>query len=199
MNTTLAAVVLAAGLSRRMGRVKLALDWMGSPLLERALLAAAALDTAILVGGPEAVALPPGMTRVPAPAGKPAQSRSLAAGILALPAGVAGAVVLLGDMPLVTPGLVLELAGAFRPGRFLVPVHAGMRGNPVVIPREMFARALSLTGDTGARPLLAGTDAPVDYLEVDDPAVLTDVDTPEDYAALTGLARRMQDGATRRR
>lgn len=190
MNTTLAAVVLAAGLSRRMGRDKLTLDWRGKPLLERALLAAAALDASVLVGGPDAVALPPGMTRVPAPAGKPAQSRSLAAGIRALPAGVAGAMVLLGDMPLVTPGLVLELAGAFRPGRFLVPVHAGTRGNPVVIPKEMFARALALAGDTGARPLLAEPGAPADYLEVDDPAVLTDVDTPDDYASLTGLASR---------
>jgi len=184
MKPVIAAVVLAAGLSRRMGRDKLALAFQGKAMLEHVIQAATALDTVVLVGGPADAALPASISRVPAPAGEAAQSRSLAAGIRALPSGLDGAMVLLGDMPLVTPKLVLTLADAFRPGRFLVPVHAGKRGNPVTIPASCFPRVLALSGDTGARPLLAEPGSPVDFLDVDDPAVVTDVDTPDDYEGL---------------
>jgi molybdenum cofactor cytidylyltransferase len=112
------------------------------------------------------------------------QAASLKSGLAALPDGVAGAMILLGDMPLVTPELVRRLAGSFRKGSFLVPLYQGRRGNPVTIPAEWFPKVMELTGDTGARPLLAMPGAPVDYFETGDPAVLTDLDTPEDYSRL---------------
>ncbi len=180
--TALAAVVLAAGFSRRMGQDKLALPWRGGTVLDAALDAARALPVAVLVGGARDV---PGFIRVESPESALGQAHSLRAGIAALPPGLAGAMVLLGDMPLVTRTLVLELARAFRPGRFLVPVHAGARGNPVVIPASSFAAVLALTGDTGARAVFTAPGAAVDHLEVDDPAVTADLDTPEDYSRLT--------------
>lgn len=208
----IAAVVLAAGASTRMGEDKLSLPWRGRTLLEWVLDAARALSPVILVGGPPALAgiagLAPGVTRVPGPlevalcgqppqphagadnrAGSgggvsPGQADSLRAGIAALPSGLDGAMVLLGDMPLVTPHLVATLAQNFRPGRFLAPRCDGRRGNPVIIPADWFGKALELEGDTGARPLLARPDALVDYLDVDDPAILSDVDTPDDYSRL---------------
>ncbi|MFP5222445.1 MAG: NTP transferase domain-containing protein [Acidobacteriota bacterium] len=205
----IAAVVLAAGRSSRMGTDKLRLSWRGRMLLEWVLDAACALSPVVLVGGPPGlVHRSPGLIRLPAPleaaqAGPapvlapdtqlqradvkevlPGQADSLKAGIRALPPGLDGAMVLLGDMPQVTPELVAKLALAFNPGHFLVPRCGGRRGNPVIIPAQWFDKVLELEGDTGARPLLIRPDAPVDYLDVDDPAVLADVDTPEDYSRL---------------
>ena len=113
------------------------------------------------------------------------QSDSLRAGLAAVEPQAPGAMVLLGDMPRVRPELVLRLARAFVPGHFLVPRCQGLTGNPVVIPREWFSRMDQVHGDTGARPMLASPDAAILYADVDDDAVLRDVDTPEDYAALT--------------
>lgn len=186
-NHRIAAVVLAAGRSTRMGSDKLRLPWRGRTLLEWVLYAACALPPVVLVGGPSGLGgLNGHVTRVPWPAQgeTPGQADSLKAGIRALPSGLDGAMILLGDMPLITPELVGMLARAFSPGRFLVPRHARRRGNPVIIPADWFARVMGLKGDTGARPLLASPDALVDYLDVDDPAILTDVDTPDDYARL---------------
>lgn len=186
-NSRIAAVVLAAGRSTRMGGDKLRLPWRGRTILEWVLDAACALPHVILVGGP------PGLDALSAQVARvscslqdrlPGQADSLQAGIRALPPGVDGAMVLLGDMPLITRELVEKLASAFRPGRFLAPRCNGRRGNPVIIPSDWFARVLELEGDTGARPLLARPDAPVDFLDVDDPAILADVDTPDDYARL---------------
>ena len=178
----LAAVVLAAGSSRRMGRDKLALPWREATVLDAVARAARALPVAVLVGGGRDF---PGIARVESPRSSLGQAHSLRAGLAALPGGLAGAMVLLGDMPLVTPELVLELARAFRPGRFLVPVHAGRRGNPVVIPANWFGKVMELSGDVGARALFTAPGAPVDYREVSDPAVIADLDTPEDYSRLT--------------
>lgn len=194
-NQRIAAVVLAAGRSSRMGSDKLRLPWRGRTILEWVLDAACALPhvvlPVVLVGGPSSlVGLPAQVTRVCCPVSctsqerLPGQADSLKAGIRALPPGLDGAMILLGDMPLITPELVGKLAQAFRPGRFLVPRFDGRRGNPVIIPADWFARMLELEGDTGARPLLARPDAPVEYLDVDDPAILADVDTPEDYSRL---------------
>ncbi len=110
-------------------------------------------------------------------------SQSLAAGLRALPADISGVVVLLADMPFVGAGLIDQLVAAFvsapKELQAVVPVHAAMRGNPVLLGRTIFARALSIEGDRGARSLL---DAPgVDVLEhpVDDEAVSIDIDTRE--------------------
>jgi molybdenum cofactor cytidylyltransferase len=196
----LAAVVLAAGLSRRMGRDKPSLVWRGKTLLERALDAASALDIVALVGGGGSslgATSPVGIILVPAPGGTPGQAASLAAGIAALPPDVTGAAILLADMPLVTAGLVRLLAKAFTPGRYLVPCYQGRPGNPVIIPGEEFPRIMELAGDTGARALYRRPDAPVDWLHTDDPAVAMDVDTPDDLARLEALAARQAHPDTR--
>lgn len=184
-----------------MGVDKLALPWRGRPLFDWVLDAALVLDAVVVVGGPhrlvqERRAALAGeawrLTRVEPCVRDPQQSDSLRAGLAAVPARALGAMVFLGDMPLVTPGLVERLAHAFVPGRFLVPRHRGRTGNPVVIAREWFSRMDGVRGDTGARPLLMSPDAPIISVDVDDGAILRDVDTPADYAALTNQPSRAE-------
>ncbi len=111
---------------------------------------------------------------------------SLAAGITALRAGARGVVVALGDMPRIRTALIDALIDALPdddPRAVVVPVHAGRRGNPVLLGAAWFPALGALTGDQGARALLAA--AGVRIIEIAaDPGVLQDVDDPADVAAL---------------
>ncbi|WP_375409782.1 NTP transferase domain-containing protein [uncultured Methylobacterium sp.] len=112
-------------------------------------------------------------------------STSLQVGLDALGAGIAGVIVMLGDMPRIRPDHLHGLAAAFRAAvprpAAIVPLHAGRRGNPVLINRALLGSCLaSLTGDHGAGPLLAGRH---DVVEIAmDEAVRQDIDTPADLA-----------------
>jgi molybdenum cofactor cytidylyltransferase len=118
----------------------------------------------------------------------------LKTGIAALPENVAGALVLLGDMPAVTPALVERLIAAFgeESGALAVaPCVAGRRGNPMLLSRRFFPAIAALEGDEGARKLLAGA-APGQIVMVDasGPGAILDVDTPQSLAE----ARRALEG-----
>jgi len=118
---------------------------------------------------------------------------SLRTGLAALPADVDGAIILLGDMPGVTPGLIDRLIDRFdaAPAALAVaPVAGGRRGNPVLLSRALFAAAMKLEGDEGARRALdrlpAGKLLEVPASEVE---AGLDVDTP---AALVAAHRAIQ-------
>lgn len=119
---------------------------------------------------------------------------SLRTGISALPSDCRAAIVMLGDMPLVSASLVDRLADAFagaggRPAA-VVPVHDGRRGNPVLLNLALLGASLAgLRGDRGAGPLLVGRP---DILEIDGgPATAIDIDTPEALAALAVPSSRL--------
>jgi molybdenum cofactor cytidylyltransferase len=113
-------------------------------------------------------------------------STSLQAGLAALPGDVDGALVLLGDMPRISAGLIDRLIEAFRASphaRAIVPLTDGRRGNPVLISRALFPEVASISGDVGARPLLQAAGTDVVEVRVEDAAIAFDVDTPD---GLTG-------------
>ncbi len=117
-------------------------------------------------------------------------STSLKAGLSALPEDAKAAIVLLGDMPLIRPALIDELIHAWREmGKpsALIPALNGQRGNPVILSRSLVPVIMWLTGDTGAGTFLRGRSDVVEY-PVDDPAILQDVDTTEDFWTLSGEA-----------
>ena len=112
---------------------------------------------------------------------------SLRAGIAALPPEATGAVILLADMPRVTAAVIDALIAALaaNPDALAaVPVFEGRRGNPVALARALFPSIKTLTGDQGARRLLA--EGKVIEVAVADNAVTLDIDTPEALAALGG-------------
>jgi molybdenum cofactor cytidylyltransferase len=196
--SAVAAIVLAAGRGTRFGEnPKLLAPFGGKPLVRHAVEAALAaeLPTLVVLGHREAeiraalADLP--VTVVANPDYADGLSTSLKAGFAALPASCAAAIVLLGDMPGVTPALLDRLVGAWedagRPSA-VVPVAGGRRGNPVLLSRRLSADIAHLAGDSGAGPLLRQRPDVVE-LSADDPAVLFDVDTP---AALATQAAHSQ-------
>ena len=191
----IAAIVLAAGRSSRMGaRNKLLEEFQGKPLLLHAVeaaLASQAEPTLVITGhDQEAIErlLPKeGLRIVHNPNYTQGLSTSLHAGLAALPEDVDGVVVLLGDMPKVTAGIIDRLIAAFSPieGRSIcLPMREGHRGNPVLFARRYFAEVMEISGDLGARPLLGSYPDQVAEVPMPDDAVLADVDTPEDLESL---------------
>jgi molybdenum cofactor cytidylyltransferase len=187
------AIVLAAGLSRRMGANKLLMPVAGVSMVARAvdaLVASPARPIVVVVGhqAAEVRAALAGraVTFVANPDYAAGLSTSLRAGVAAL-ADVDGAVVCLGDMPWVRAEHVRALVDAFDPaaGRTIcVPVHQGKRGNPVLIGARHFPALGRLTGDVGARALIEEHADEVCAVPVADGGVTLDVDTRE---ALAGL------------
>lgn len=193
---TVAAVVLAAGRSRRMGgRNKLLAPVGGVPMLRLVVQTAltSRADPVIVVTGHDGAAVAAALAELPVrcvhnAAFADGLSRSLAVGLAAVPPGAAGALICLGDMPRVPVGVLDALIGAFEPaaGRAIcVPMQGAKRGNPVLWGRRYFPAMQALSGDTGARGLLRAHADQVWPVPVDDDGVLRDVDTPADLAVLT--------------
>lgn len=192
-----AAIILAAGLSSRFRTAagdngpstKLIAVYRGEPLVRhvaRAALASRARPIVVVTGhadqdvkysleGLE-------VTFVHNPEFAKGMASSLKTGVAALPAQTAGAIVLLGDMPNVSGEVIDQLILAFdnnRDAPAVVPTVAGRRGNPVLLARTMFPQISLLTGDVGARPILAAAGANVVEAPVEDTGVVADIDTPD--------------------
>lgn len=189
------AVVLAAGRSSRMGSPnKLLCELEGAPLIAHvidALLTTEVRPIVVVTGHEEAAvrqALDGKQVRfVHNPDFEQGMSTSLRAGLAALGAEVDAALICLGDMPRVRPAHIESLLGAFDPddGRaVVVPTYRGQRGNPVLWAARFFPELQRLSGDTGARALLAQHAELVCRVPMEDAGVAIDVDTPSDLAAL---------------
>ncbi|MBI3512480.1 MAG: NTP transferase domain-containing protein [Proteobacteria bacterium] len=194
----IAALVLAAGQSRRMGRNKLLLPIEGTPMVARtvdALIASVATDIVVVTGhqaDPVRAALAGrSVAFVHNPDFATGLASSLKAGLAALPADADGVLVCLGDMPLVMPAHLDRLIAAFNPveGRLIcVPTYDGKRGNPVLWARQFFAEMHSLSGDVGARGLIERHAEALCEVAMTDAGVLLDVDTPDVFTTVAGTA-----------
>jgi molybdenum cofactor cytidylyltransferase len=186
----IAAIVLAAGRSTRMGAAnKLLADVGGSPMVRHVVEAAQASRTrpVLVVTGHQADEVRAALAGldivfVANPGYAAGLSTSLKAGIAAVPDGAGGALVLLGDMPRIGTEHIDALLAAFAaasPRAIIVPTHRGRRGNPVLWPRAYFAEIMQLEGDAGARRLLALHADDVREVDLGSDAIFFDVDTPE--------------------
>jgi len=195
----IAALVLAAGRSARMGAInKLLIGIDGKPMVRRVVetVLAAAVKPVIVVTGHEqakvAVALAGlAVTFADNPDYAQGLSSSLKRGLAALPPDVDGVLVCLGDMPLISPADIGRIVAAFNPGEgreIVVPTSGGKRGNPVLWSRRFFAEMRNLAGDTGVKHLIGIYPDAVAEVETGD-AVLTDIDTPQALAVLSKTAK----------
>jgi len=187
----IAAVVLAAGLSQRMGdHNKLLTEVEGSPMIARAvdMLRHSRVQPIVVVTGHDAAAVEAALAGLPVRvAYNPDYARGLSAslrvGLQALEPDRDGVLVVLGDMPWIARATIDALLDAFEAsgeGSICVPTYDRKRGNPVLWPARHFDEMKALAGDVGARHLLAQYDDEVCEVEVDDAGVLRDVDVSDD-------------------
>lgn len=190
----IAALVLAAGASTRMGGAnKLLCEVDGVAMVRRAVNAALASRCASVhvVTGHQAEAVEMALAGLAVacvrnPDHATGMASSLRAGLAALPAEADAAVVVLGDMPRVSGALIDRLIAAWDPRqpRIVAPVRAGRRGNPILWPRAMVGEMSRVEGDVGARALLQEHADSLTWVEWEDDAIFADVDTPEALRAM---------------
>jgi molybdenum cofactor cytidylyltransferase len=193
----IAAVVLAAGLSRRMGQAKLLMPVGGKALIRHAVetVLASGVDSVWVVTGPDVEPIAAALAGLDVQlvvnaAPEEGQAGSLRAGIAALPASVDAVLIALGDQPALAPSIIPALLAARRTSAKLIvaPRYRDGQGNPVLFKREIFPELLHLTGDQGARPLIQKEPARVEWVELDLP-MPPDVDTPADYEKIRAKLR----------
>ena len=196
-----AAIVLAAGRSTRMGAVnKMLAEIGGKPLVRIAAEQAVASHAhpVVVVTGHEREKVEAALNGLPV---RLVHNRdfaeglgtSLKTGIAAVPEEADAAIVCLGDMPQVDAALINRLIAAFDPEHgalVVVPSIEGRRGNPVVWSRRFFHDLTAIQGDIGARHLIGGYAEAVVEVPVSGEAALTDVDTPESFSAVKAEIER---------
>lgn len=191
-----AAIILAAGRSSRFaGGHKLAATIAGQPLVRRTLQAVSAspVDDIVLVLAPESegeilAAAGEGRWRpVVNPIAREGLSASIRAGLSSLTGGTCGALIVLADMPGLSPRLIARLIEAANehPGSIVYPLTPErQQGHPVLWPADIFAEFADLTGDQGGKPLLKRHAHRIVTIEAGAEAGF-DIDTVEDLAAFT--------------
>lgn len=190
-----AAVILAAGRSTRMGGPNKLLSEVGGKPMVRVVAAQVAASKArpiIVVTGHQGELVEKALQGLPVtfarnPGFAEGLSTSVKAGIAAVPPTADGVIMCLGDMPQISASMIDRLIAAFDPERgalIVTPSVAGKRGNPVIWSRRFFPELAALEGDVGARNLLTSYPEAVVEVPFDDGGVLIDVDTPDALAAL---------------
>ncbi len=190
----IAALILAAGRGTRMGGPNKLLAELNGKALVRIVaeqaLASKASSVTVVTGHQarevEAALRGLNVVFVHNPDFVEGLASSVKAGIAKLPAAAAGALVCLGDMPLIDRHLLDRLIDAFAPDRgalIAVPVNAGRRGNPVLWSRRFFQELMTLDGDIGARHLIAKHAEAVAEVPVEGQGAFLDIDTPQALAA----------------
>jgi molybdenum cofactor cytidylyltransferase len=193
----IAAIVLAAGLSRRMGQAKLLMPVGGRAIIRYVVesVLAGGVDSVWVVTGPDVEPIEAALAGfevqiVVNPAPEEGQAGSVRTGIAALPPSVDAVLIALGDQPSLAPSIIPALLAARRasPKLIVAPRYRDGQGNPVLFKREIFPELLRLTGDQGARPIIQKEPARVEWVELDLP-MPPDVDTPDDYERIRANLR----------
>jgi len=193
----IAAIVLAAGLSRRMGQAKLLMPVGGRAIIRYVVesVLAGGVDSVWVVTGPDVEPIEAALAGfdvqiVVNPAPEEGQAGSVRAGIAALPPSVEAVLIALGDQPALAPSIIPALLAARRasPKLIVAPRYRDGQGNPVLFKREIFPELLRLTGDLGARPIIQKEPARVEWVDLDLP-MPPDVDTPDDYERIRANLR----------
>jgi molybdenum cofactor cytidylyltransferase len=193
-NRNVAAIILAAGRSTRMGGPNKLLAELGGKTLVRIVTEQALASKAkgvIVVTGHQAAQVEKALQGlnvkfVRNPDFAQGLASSVKAGVAAVADHADGAVICLGDMPLIDAHLIDRLIEAFAPDRgnlIAVPVSDGRRGNPVLWSRRFFNELMTLDGDIGARHLIARHSEAVAEVPVEGHGAFLDIDTPQALAA----------------
>lgn len=194
----ISVVVLAAGLSTRMGSQKLLRPVRGRPMLEKVLgvFRRAKVDEIVVVLGRDAerlrsevrfhnerVVVNHEATR--------GMSSSLKLGLRSVSPRAEAAIVALGDQPFLSPSTVDLIVEGYRAENspIVVPVYGGKRGNPVLFAKSLFPEVMKVRRDVGAKSVVKKHGRKVLEIRVRDAGVLLDVDTQADYEEAISVLR----------
>ena len=190
----ISVVILAAGESTRMGQPKMLLPFSGSTIIEtvvRTALASSADEVAVVLGA-GADNVRGAVAHLPVSLALNTEYRlgmlsSIQCGVRSLRPDAGAAVIMLGDQPTIPVEVVDRVIDAWRSGgnSLVLPVMHGRRGHPLLVDLRLRDELLGLDHALGMRALVDAHESDLLEVEVDTPAVLKDVDTPEDYAGLT--------------
>lgn len=187
------AVILAAGQSKRMGQPKLMLPWGKTTIINQiiSVLTTEAITPILVVTGEmhDSVAVEL--------AEKPVQLvrnmnfavtemiDSLRLGLDEMPESVAACLIVLGDNPQISKDVVRMLVRRYveRGSEIILPSYHQRRGHPWLLARSLWWKLNELDARGTLRDFLAGQSSKIDYVIVDTPGILADVDTPEEYRA----------------
>jgi molybdenum cofactor cytidylyltransferase len=192
------AVIPACGHSTRMGQPKLALPFGDRTVIERVVqaLRAGGMDRMVVVIGPHvpelaALATQAGAEVLALPIPTPDMRATVAAGLDYLeeryhPSRADWWLLAPADHPVISPAVLAELRAAvlLRTHTILIPTHQGQRGHPTLISWSLAAAVRALPPGQGINTLLRGRLGETREVEVADPGILANLDTPEDYALL---------------
>jgi len=183
-------IVLAAGLSTRMGRFKLTLPWNGTTVIGRVVqvLVEAGLEDIVVVTGHRAGDVTKALAGM---AAREAYNRgyetgemlsSIQVGLAALRGEALAALLCLGDQPQIEITTVRTVLAAGKEDgwrRVVAPSYDLRAGHPILLPRGIWPRVLTATGTL--RDVLKAQHEKIRYVSVGTPTVLADLDTPQDY------------------
>lgn len=188
---TIAAIVLAAGQSKRMGQPKLVLPWGDTTVIERVIgvLSQATLDPILVVTGGAHQAVAALVENSPArPIFNPRFMNddmiySLQVGLENLGENVEAAMIALGDQPQIEIVVVRQVLQGFRDthAALVVPSYQMRRGHPWILNRSLWREIMHLSAPATLRSFLNSYLSLTNFVKVDTPSILKDLDTPEDY------------------
>lgn len=195
----IAAIVLAAGASRRMGQPKLLLPWGETTVIGQVtgtLQACAELAEIVVVTGSWQAEIEAALQEQTNQPGKPGlrmvhnglhfegeMLSSVQCGLAALPEACEATLIALGDNPQLEPEVVSEILAAYRQSgaALLIPSYQMRRGHPWLVGRALWGAIRALTARNTLRDFLAEHSRLIQYVNVGTPSILQDLDTPEDY------------------
>jgi len=193
------AIVLAAGLSRRMGTNKLLLPFGEHTVLAQvvSVLQACPLAEIVIVTGHEREKIEASLGRHGAKCGglrfvynpnfaAGDMLSSIQAGLRAMRSDCDAALIVLGDQPQIEQRIVEQVIAAHAPGTVIIPSFNRRGGHPILIDHACWGEILALPLDASLRELLRAHPDWPRYIEVDTESILRDMDTPEDYRRVIG-------------
>lgn len=188
----LAAVVVAAGQSRRMGRPKLTLPWGSTTIIEQVInvLIQCKLHPIVVVTGGNDREIRETLQTKPVFIIKNTGYEysemvdSVKIGINSLPPETSAAMIVLGDQPQIRPSVVGDLIHAFQSTHSLlvVPSYQMHRGHPWLVEKSLWKDLTSLPEELTLRDFLNQHNEMIHYVPVDTPSILSDIDTPDEYS-----------------
>lgn len=190
INNYIIPVVLAAGESRRMGQPKMLLPFRGKPMIEHIIenIRTAGLEDIIVVIGAEKEKLPVLLQKLSVNFCVNNEYRqgmlsSVICGIMNLPENVSAMLIFPGDQPLISPDTIAAVVkrSISTDKGIIIPVFKNRRGHPVLIDAKYRSAILNLNPEEGLRSLAASYPEDVCEIETDDPGILKDFDTYEEY------------------